>query len=481
MEGLLPKDLRTFIEEVAERYPNEIKIVDKEVEPKFGITAVAARFEQEGKHPALFFPKVRNSRLPAVINLSATYERLALSLGTTVAQMVRLYGERQTTPINPVMVDTATAPVKNVVLKGADATLDVLPIPTHNALDAGPYLTGAFLVCRDSDSGIANVGLYRHQRQGPHQLGVWFIKGHHGAYIHQKYEDKGQDMPVAIVIGHHPAVVMGSISRLPGYGGEYEEAGSLMQEPVELVKAELSDLPVPARAEIVIEGVIPANARAEEGPFAEWPGHYTESGPKPYINVQCITMRRDAIFYDVFAGHREHLVLGSLPRMGSVYRRVKQAVPGLVNVNVPAHVRMHCYISYKKTNETEAKKAAFAALLTEPENFKTIVLVDDDIDVFNEPEVMWAIGTRCHAEKDILLIPDWSNPGGLNPAAYEYFPDGTKAARPMTAMVIDATKPAPPAQYPPRALVPDDAVGEVDLEQIIKPFTAHALTINRRS
>ena len=119
-------------------------------------------------------------------------------------------------------------------------------------------------------------------------------------------------------------------------------------------------------------------------------------------------------------------MLGSLPRMGSVYRRVKQAVPGLVNVNVPAHVRMHCYISYKKTNETEAKKAAFTALLTEPENFKTTVLVDDDIDVFNEPEVMWAIGTRCRAEKDILLIPDWSNPGGLNPAAYEYFPDGTR-------------------------------------------------------
>ena len=205
MEGPLPKDLRTFIAEVAERYPEEIKIVDKEVEPKFGITAVAARFEQQGKHPALFFPKVRNSRLPVVINLSATYERLALSLGTTVAQMVRLYGERQTTPINPIMVDAATAPVKNVVLKGADATLDVLPIPTHNALDAGPYLTGAFLVCRDPDSGIANVGLYRHQRQGPHQLGVWFIKGHHGAYIHQKYEDKGRDMPVAIVIGHHPA------------------------------------------------------------------------------------------------------------------------------------------------------------------------------------------------------------------------------------------------------------------------------------
>jgi 2,5-furandicarboxylate decarboxylase 1 len=476
----VPKDLRTFIAEIAERFPEDIRTVDEEVDPRFGVTAVAARFERDGKYPALFFPRVRHSRLPVVVNLSATYERLALGLGTTVPRMVETYGERQTRPIKPVIVDRARAPVKDVVITGADATLDLLPIPTHNALDAGPYLTGAFLVCRDPDTDIVNVGLYRHQRQGSHQLGVWFIKGHHGAYIQEKYESLGQDMPVAIVIGHHPGVVMGAISRLPGYGGEYEEAGALMQEPVELVKAELSDLPVPARAEIVIEGVIPASGRADEGPFAEWPGHYTESGPKPYIAVQSISMRHDAIFYDVFAGHREHTVLGSLPRMGSVYRRVKQVVPGVVNVNVPAHVRMHCYISYRKTSDTEAKKAAFAALLTEPENFKTIVLVDDDIDVFNEPEVMWAIGTRCRAERDILFIPDWSDPGGLNPSAYEYFPDGTKAARKMTAMVIDATKPAPPAKYPPRALVPEEHVDRVDLERIIRPFSTDLLEAQGR-
>jgi 2,5-furandicarboxylate decarboxylase 1 len=467
----MPKDLRTFLEDVAARYPDDIKTVDQEVDPKFGVTAVAARFEREGQFPALFFPRVRYSRLPVIVNLSATYERLAFGIGTTVSEMAKVYGERQASPVATVLVDTAHAPVKDVILTGPDATLNILPIPTHNALDAGPYLTGAFLVCRDPDSGAVNVGLYRHQVQHADQLGVWFIKGHHGAYIQQKYENAGREMPVAIVIGHHPGVVMGAVSRLPGFGGEYEEAGALIQEPIELVKAELSDLPVPARAEIVIEGVIPPDLRAHEGPFAEWPSHYTESGPKPYVKVKCITMRRDAIFYDVFAGHREHLVLGSLPRMGSVYRRVKQVVPGLLNVNVPAHARMHCYISYRKTSESEARKAAFAALLTEPENFKTIVLVDDDINVFNEPEVMWAIGTRCRAEKDILLIPNWSDAGGLNPSAYEYFPDGTKAPRPMTAMVIDATKPAPPAVYPPRTLVPEEAVNAVDLERIIKPFS----------
>ncbi len=466
----MPTDLRTFIDAVVERYPEEIRTVDQEVEARFGVTAVAARFEQQGRHPALFFPRVCGSRLPVMINLSSTYERLALGLGTTVSDMVRVYGERQTRPVAPVLVDPVRAPVKDIVLTGSSASLDLLPIPTHNALDAGPYLTGACLVCRDPDTGVVNVGLYRHQVQAPDQLGVWFIPGHHGAYVQQKYEARGEEMPVAIVIGHHPGLVMGAISRLPGAGGEYDEAGALTGEPIELVKAELSDLPVPARAEIVIEGVIPPGVRAQEGPFAEWPGHYTESGPKPVIKVRCITMRRDAIFYDVFAGHREHVVLGSLPRMGSVYRRVKQVVPGLVNVNVPAHVRMHCYISFRKTSDTEAKKAAFAALLTEPENFKTIILVDEDIDVFNEPEVMWAIGTRCRPDKDVLIIPDWSDPGGLNPCGYEYFAGGTRQPRKTAAMIIDATKPAPPAQYPPRALVPEDAVAAVDLDRIVRPF-----------
>src|SRR6478672_1134362 len=130
---------------------------------------------------------------------------------------------------------------------------------------------------------------------------------------------------------------MGTISRVPGMGGEYDEAGGLLGEPLELVTCETSDLLVPARAEIVIEGVIEPGDDQEEGPFAEWPGHYTEHSAKPVITVKAITMRKDAIFYDVFAGHREHQVLGSLPRMDSIFRRVQQVIPGITAVNVPPH------------------------------------------------------------------------------------------------------------------------------------------------
>jgi 2,5-furandicarboxylate decarboxylase 1 len=468
----VPKDLRTFIAEVAERWPDDVKLITEEVDPRFGITAVAAKLERQGRFPVLFFERVRGSELPVVINLTATYERLALALGTTVQEMVPTYAERQAHPIPARVVDTG--PVKEVIWTGAEADLTRLPIPTHNALDGGPYLTGASLVARDPHTGVLNVGLYRHQVHGPDRLGVWFMLGHHGLYIQQRYEEMRLPMPVAIFIGHHPAAVMGTISRIPGIGGEYEEASALLGEPLELVKCETSDLLVPARAEIVIEGVIEPGVYVEEGPFAEWPGHYTERGPKPVIKVTAITMRRDAIFYDVFAGHREHCVLGSLPRMGSIFRRVKQVVPGLKAVNVPAHARMHCYISFTKRNEAEAKKAAFAALLTEPENLKLVILVDDDIDVYNEQEVMWAVGTRFRADRDLHVIHNWSGPGGLNPSGWDYFPDGHKEPRMMSAMIIDATKPAPPNWWPPRAQVPEEMIEAVDLERLLQPYTSRA-------
>src|SRR5690606_26621372 len=214
----------------------------------------------------------------------------------TVDQMVQVYGEKQANPIAPVEVDSSEAPVHEVVLTGDDADLGVLPITTHNEHDAAPYITSGFLVCPDPFTGAYNAGIYRHQVQGPRQLGVWFWQGHHGDYLRQRYEEMGRDMEVAIVFGHHPAVVMGAVSRVPGIGGEFAEAGALLGEPVELVKAKTVNLLVPARAEIVIEGVIPPGVRAFEGPFAEWPGHYTAEGQKPIIKVKAITMRRDAIY-----------------------------------------------------------------------------------------------------------------------------------------------------------------------------------------
>ena len=454
----MPKDLRSFLREVLEQRPGEIKRVADRVDPRFGATGLAERFARENQYPALYFEKIGSSDIPLVLNLTATYDRLALALGTTVAEMVPTFGQKMTAPIPAREVSREDAPVKEVIWTGQDVDLGRLPFLTHNELDSGPFITSGIGIMRDPDSGRVNAGIYRHQVHGKDELGVWFIDMHHGAYIHRRYEQMGRPAPIAIAIGHHPAVVMGAVCRIPGVGGEFEAAGALLGESIDVTRAELSDLPVPARAEIVIEGEVILIERREEGPFGEWPGHYTAEGPKPVIKVNAITMRHDAIYYDIFSANREHLVLGSLPRMGSIYRNVKQAVPGLKAVNVPAHSRMHCYLSIRKDRDAEVKKAAFAALNTEPENLKMIVVVDDDINVFNDGDVMWAVGTRFDAARDLLVIPRWSGPGGLLPVGWDFHPDGSKTPRMITAVVIDATKPVPPAAYPPRAIVPAAAV-----------------------
>ena len=325
----MAKDMRTFIDQVAKERPGDILVVDEEVDPRFGVTGIASKLASQNRFPALLCRKVKGSGLPIIINLTATYERLALAVGTTVETMVPDYANRPAVKNPPKLVSKSQAPVKEVILQGDEARMSALPIPTHNEMDAGPYVTGDTLICKDPDSGALNAGMYRIQVQKEQQLGVWMWDTHHGAHIRRRHEELGKEMDVAIAIGHHPAYVMACVSTLPGVGGELEEAGSLLGEPLEVVPAETVDLLVPARAEIVIEGKIPPGERAFEGPFAEWPGTYVAEGDKPFIKVTAITMRKDAIYYDVREGQFSFLE-STLPRW--------QIVPSVQHLtNLAAH------------------------------------------------------------------------------------------------------------------------------------------------
>ncbi|MBI3000952.1 MAG: UbiD family decarboxylase [Deltaproteobacteria bacterium] len=232
----MPKDLRSFIEQLANATPDQIQMVTAEVEPKFGITAIAGKLAKQGRFPALLFTNVKGSSLPLVINLTASYERLALALGTDVSEVVRVYGQRQANPLPPRLV--TEAPVQEVILEGEKAKLSTLPIPTHNELDSGPYVTGGVLICKDPDTGQYNAGIYRHEVQGEQQLGVYFQGSHHGGYIYRRYCEMNRPMEAAIAIGHYPTFILGAVSKLPGSGGEFEEAGALLGEPLELVSKE---------------------------------------------------------------------------------------------------------------------------------------------------------------------------------------------------------------------------------------------------
>jgi 2,5-furandicarboxylate decarboxylase 1 len=468
----MAKDLRTFLREVLDHFPEDVKVVDQPVDPRFGITAWGAEYERRGEQPAFLFTDVIGAETPCISNLVASHPRMALALGMSVEQLTGSSDlSRGHQGHEPVAVDPSDAPVKEVVWRDGEADLGRLPVPVHNHADGGPYLTAAVGIMRDPDSGAINAGIYRHHVQGPREMGVWFFGSHHGGTIYRKYEGRDEGAPIALAIGNHPAFMMGAVSRVPGIGGEYVAAGAFLDEPVEVTTAETSDLLVPARAEIVIEGVVAPHERVEEGPFAEWPGHYVAGGQKPVIKVNCITMRQNAIFQDIQAAGREHRLMGALPRISSIHQAVSRAVGGLRAVNVPLHSRMHCYLSLRKTNDGEPTRAAFAALTTEPENLRMVVVVDDDIDVFDEKAVSWAIGTRFDAERDLQVIPHWNGPGGLLPTNWSYDEHGGRTERMSSAVIVDATKPAPPVEFPEPAHVPAEARSKVD-PGIAKVFTS---------
>lgn len=465
----MAKDLRTYLQDLVERRPEEVVVADREVDWRFEASAVVEKFEREEKFPLVFFRKIKGSQIPLIMNLGASYERLALALGaTSVEQMEKDLAQMERNPIPPREVSRKEAPVKEVVLKGDQADLDLLPILTHNEFDAGRYINAAAMICKERGTGICNMGIYRHQKQGKKQLGLMINPANHASYVRAEYEDHNESMEVVLAIGHHPALNLAAVTKQPGIGQELEAAGAFLGEPLEMVKAETVDLLVPARAEIIIEGVVPPHKRQYEGPFGEWPHYYYKEGDQPFIEVTAMTMRRQPIYQSIHSAHFEHNIIGAASRLGSLYRRIKEAVPSIKAVNLPLSgaARSHCYISLKKRTEGEPKQAALAAFITEPA-IKHVIVVDEDIDVFNETQVLWALAMRFQADRDLAVIPNILG-SHLNPTAYGH---NRMEKGPMeTKLIFDATKPLPPYEFPKEAKAPEEVVQRIALQQYVRPF-----------
>jgi 2,5-furandicarboxylate decarboxylase 1 len=465
----MSKDLRSYMDELLERRPKDVVVVDREVDPQFEATAIVEKFERENRFPLVFFKHIKGSKIPLVINLGASYERLALSLGSaTVPQMVKDLAYREHNPLPVKAVSAKEAPCKEIILKGDAVDLDLLPVLTHNEGDAGAYINAAALICKERGTGAVNVGLYRHQKQGKKQLGLMINPANHGNYVRAEYEDHNEPMEVALAIGHHPALNMAAVSKQAGVGSEMEIAGAFLGEPLEVVKAETVDLMVPARCEIVIEGIVPPKKRHYEGPFGEWPHYYYKQGEQPYIEVSAITMRRNPIYQSIHSAHFEHNIIGAAPRLGSLLRRIQEAVPSTVAVNLPISgaARAHCYISVKKRAEGDPKQAALAAFVTDP-SIKHVVVVDDDVDVFNETQVLWALAMRFQADRNLVIIPNIIG-SHLNPTAYGH---NRLEKGPMeTKLIFDATKPLPPYDFPKDARAPEQVLNKIDLARDTRPY-----------
>jgi 2,5-furandicarboxylate decarboxylase 1 len=372
------------------------------------------------------------------------------------------YTQRLGRRIEPLVVDSKEAPVKQIIKKGNEADLFVLPVLTHHAWDAGPYITAGMVTMRWQAEGHSyNTGLYRCYVKEPRRMGIFLSPGKHNWHMVRDSGAKGEAARVAVWIGHHPEVYFGAQARNPFFHDDYASTSGFTGEPVRLTASETwgRDFLVPADAEIVIEGLIPANVLEVEAPFGEYTRYYGEQRYNPVIEVTAITHRHDAIYQDIFVAHPDNQVFGGFALEDKVFKAVREVVPNVKNVCLPLSgcCRFLCYISIGKRLEGEGKLALTAALPVDS-RIKYFVVVDEDVNVFNEAEVLWAIATRTRVPDDLIIVTRTIGEA-LDPMA-----EGDHL---VNKMGIDATRPLIP--FAERVSIPQQALERVRLEDFVRP------------
>lgn len=462
------KDLRTFIQQIRDRDPADLESVSREIDPEFELTGVLRKLQDVGRHPAVLFNNVKGTSIPVLGNGLGSRDRLALLFDTDRDGLTAAYAERQGTLIPPVKV--ASGPVKEVVQTGDAADVTQLPQIVHCEGDAGPYISSGVVIAKDPDTGIYNAGIYRTQIVGPQKLRMYPGAYSHLWHLHHKAEERGEPLEIAIVIGHYPTLYMASQYRGPLEIDELHVAGGLAGEALEVTPAETVDLDVPAAAEIVIEGRMLPGVRELEGPFAEFSWYLGPAEMNPVVEVTAVTRRSDAIYQDIFNAHPEHNFIGMVGREANMLEKVRAVVPTVKAVTLPfsGTCRFAVYISIKKEYDGVARNAALTALGADP-FVKLAIVVDDDINVFNEDEVMWAVATRVQADRDVIVIPD-SYVCELDPSAYDVA-DRSKRGYLNAKWMIDATKPVG-IPFQERADVPRAVWQDMDLDLYLDPKSA---------
>jgi 2,5-furandicarboxylate decarboxylase 1 len=455
----MKKDLRHFLKTLDERAPDLIRRIRTEVSPTWELSAVQKRLEADGRLPVLLFEKVAGHALPVVTNLFASKRHLALALETTPEDVVSRFSEAQKHRVAPRVVDAG--PVQEVVLTGEQADLGTLPLVTHCEKDAGPYLTAGVTIIRDPSSGALNAGIYRNRCLGPRRLTLNLAPLCHASEVMREAEGRRATVDAAIVLGHHPA--MGMASQQRGGRGEFEleTMGGLLGEPVDVVPARTVDVLVPADAEIVIEGRVRSDAWEDDGPFGDYWLYYAPAKKARVFEVTAITRRRDAIFHDVFNVGPEHLVLFSLGMEGVVLGQLRQLVPQITAINVPVSGAGNLvYVQIRKDMDGLGVNAALAALGAY--RFKCAIVVDEDVDIYDDRKVIWAVMTRTQADRSFFTVPG-SYISRVDPTGYPAWQSGGKGDRLLsTRLGVDATKPLDPS-FPEVAEPPRDLWTHLDL------------------
>ena len=413
------KDLRDFIARCEDE--GLLHRIKAEVDWDLELSHIA-KLNEEKKGPALLFENVKGYDWPIITSTCTTTERLAIIMGmpkeTTLVELMRHWVEIGSKKIPPKVIDTG--PCKENKMMGADIDLFKFPVPRFFPMDGGRYFgTAHSVITKDLDSDWVNIGTYRLQLIEKNILGTQFIKGKHSDIMLKKYQAAGKPMPVAVVVGADPLMFVMGASRFSAFESEYDLAGSIRGEPLEVVKCETNDLIVPAGAEIVVEGEVDADAFEPEGPFGEYTGYYSGVGTEQrnFIKVNCVTHRNNPIFMSTTVGRAvtdTHMTL-ALAYGATLWQQLSDMrIPGIKAVYCPPEAagRFIAIISLTQMYPGHADQVLTAAISTEMGAYglKTVIVVDDDIDPWDIPRVLYALAFRFQPNRSQVIKRGRSTP-----------------------------------------------------------------------
>ena len=424
------RDLRDFIDLLEAK--GELKRISMEVDPVLEITEISDRTLRAGG-PALLFENPKGSKIPLLANLFGNTRRIALAMGQEDISGLRDVGKllaflKEPTPptgwkdlwqslpsyksvLNIPASVLRKAPCQEVVLEGDDIDLGMLPVQTCWPGDAAPLVTWPLVITRGPYKTRQNLGIYRMQLIGPNKLIMRWLSHRGGALDFREWQQQhpGERFPVSIALGADPATILATVTPVPDTLSEYAFAGLLRGSKTEVVKSRTNDLQVPASAEFVLEGYIEPGEMAPEGPFGDHTGYYNEVDNFPVFTVTCMTHRRDPIYHSTYTGRPpdEPAMLGVALNEVFVPLLQKQ-FPEIVDFYLPPEGCSYrlAIVSMKKQYPGHAKRVMMGvwSFLRQFMYTKFVIVVDDDVNIREWDDVIWAITTRMDPARDTVLI-----------------------------------------------------------------------------
>jgi len=424
------KDLREFIDQLEKE--GDLKRIKQKIDPNLEITEVSDRTLRK-RGPALLFERAGDSTIPLLANLFGTEQRVAKAMGENQVEALRDVGKLlaflkepeppkgfidaiKSLPIYRKILDMSPKVVKNpkcqeIVKTGKEVDLSILPIQTCWPGDAGPLITWGLVITKGPTKSRQNMGIYRQQVIAKNRVIMRWLSHRGGALDYKEWrEQKGNEpFPISVTLGCDPATILGAVTPIPDTLSEYAFAGLLRGSKTEVAKSISSDLQVPARAEIVLEGFIYPDDEADEGPFGDHTGYYNEIDRFPVFTIETMTMRKDPIYHSTYTGRPpdEPAILGLA--LNEVFIPILQKqYPEIIDFYLPSEGCSYrvAIVSIKKQYPGHAKRVMMGvwSFLRQFMYTKFVIVVDDDINPRDWEDVIWAISTRVDPARDITIV-----------------------------------------------------------------------------